>query len=82
MESAVGVTLLYETLDSLVAVKLDLIVAERRGSGLPPERQRRMCGDIDASIRNVRSVIETLERNRARFARAGVALSPQLTAKQ
>lgn len=72
MESVVGVTLLYETLDSLIAVKLDLIVAERRGSGLPPERQRRMSGDIDASIRNVRTVIETLEANRDRFGRGGL----------
>lgn len=65
MEPAVGVTLLYDTLDSLVAVKLDLVVAERRGNGLPPERQRRMHGDIDQSIRNVRNMIEALERRRS-----------------
>jgi len=77
---AVGVDLLYETLDSLVAVKLDLVLAESRGTGLPPERQRRMCADIDQSIRNVRSVIEALEGDRP--PPAAPAVDRQLTAKQ
>ncbi|HZQ62087.1 MAG TPA: hypothetical protein VFC24_12100 [Casimicrobiaceae bacterium] len=94
MESAASVTLLYQTLDSLVALKLDLMLAEHHGASLPEDRRQRMSSDIDQSIANIRGVIQRLE-SRGELARSTSAseldapvqrqlppTDPQLTAKQ
>ena len=67
MDSAATVSLLYDTLDSLVALKLDLMAAEQHDPPLPPDRRRRMWGDIDHSIANIRGVLETIEGRRVRI---------------
>ena len=55
------VCMLYDTLDSLIALKLDLEMAERHEPALGIERRRRMSSDIDHSIENLRSVLARLE---------------------
>ena len=62
MQANPTVLMLYDTLDSLVALKLDLELSERRGPSLAPERHRRMSSDIDHSIHNLRAVLARLER--------------------
>lgn len=61
MQASPTVLMLYDTLDSLIALKLDLELCERRGTGWAPEGHRRMSSDIDHSIANLRAVLAGLE---------------------
>lgn len=64
MEAPATVGLLYDTLDSLVALKLDLMHGDRAPTFMAPDRRQRMCADIDHSIDNIRGVIGALEGRR------------------
>ena len=64
MEAPATVRLLYDTLDSLVALKLDLVQGDHEPAFIAPDRRQRMCADIDHSIDNIRGVIGALEGRR------------------
>ena len=66
MQTNATVRMLYDTLDSLVALKLDLALSERQSPGLAPARRQRMSADIDQSIDNLRAVLARLETPGAR----------------
>ena len=70
MQTNATVRILYDTLDSLVALKLDLALSERQTPGLAPARRQRMSSDIDQSIDNLRAVLARLESPGARTTEA------------
>jgi len=67
------VSMLYDTLDSLVALKLDLEIAERHDAAAGRDRRRQMSSDIDHSIENLRSVLARLEERSGHAAGASEA---------
>jgi len=53
--------LLRDTVDCLVALKMDIQCADAaRGVVLTPERARRACEDIDHSIEQIRAAMNRL----------------------
>ena len=66
MQSPATFGLLFDTLDSLVAMKLDLASGERHGKVVPAAQRERMSADIDHSIDNIRAIIAGLTVQRER----------------
>jgi len=53
--------LLRDTVDALVALKMDIQCADsERGVVLSPDRARRACNDIDHSIEQIRAAMTRL----------------------
>lgn len=57
--------LLHDTVDALVALKMDIRCSEGdQGVVLTPDRARRACEDIDRSIEQIRAALSRLAPGR------------------
>jgi len=58
--------LLHDTVDTLVALKMDIQCAPAEGEVvLSPDRARRACDDIDRSIDHIRAALTRLREQAA-----------------
>jgi hypothetical protein len=63
MERHAAVSILYDTLDALVAVKIDLRSHDGRRAALMGDNGGRIGSEVDYAITNIRAAIASLEEH-------------------